>query len=276
MRTLTIPSHIQIAVGVMALALATGCGGEAPDTSKFDQVPSTLAARPTPRMQPPIELEVSPPVRVLNGYAESSADAVWQKSMDLVSNWVLNPRFVQTHTIRKDELSGLLPELTGEAEAKWRASIKKAVPLWMSTTYRPKRMAKAQLEVAQLVLWNTRPPSNRGWDNPMFAPVRVTHGRVIGNSDMVVMFQFHTAWRWRGGGMQYELPYDSFMMLSWRRVDGDWKLATAARTWTLKPERLVGPPEAVKSSKAAKASRSAEPEPSARPSTRPTVIDSAP
>jgi hypothetical protein len=277
MRTLTTPSRTRIAVGVMTLALATGCGGEAPDTSRLDEVPTTLAARPTPRAQPKITLDVDTPARFLNGYSESSGDAVWQKSMDLLRDWMFNPTLVQAHTIQKGELDGLLPLLTGEAEQKWREAIHRALPLWMSPSPKMKKMARAQLQILQMVIWNIRPPSTRGWDNPMFTPVHITNGRILGGGDLGVMFQIHTALRWRGHGLEYEVPYDSFIQMNWRRVDGEWKIAAIRRAWTMKAERIVGPPEAVKSSKAAaKASRSASPSPSDRPSPHPSVVDSAP
>ncbi|RJS45358.1 hypothetical protein [Nocardioides cavernaquae] len=277
MHTLTAPSRIRMAVGAVTLVLATGCAGEAPSNSELDRVPSTLAARPTPRAQPKITLEIDTPARFLNGYAESSGDEVWQKSMDLLRDWTFNPELVQPHTIKKGELDGLLPLLTGEAEQRWRKAIRRALPLWMSPSPKMKKMARAQLEILQLVIWNIRPPTTRGWGNPMFTPVRITHGRIQGGGDLGVMFQVHTALRWRGHGLEYEVPYDSFIQMNWRRVDGEWKIAAINRAWTLKEERLVGPPEAVKSSRAAaKASRSAEPAPSERPSTRPSVIDSAP
>jgi hypothetical protein len=277
MRTSSTTHRSLVAAGAMALVLLTGCAGEAPDTSKLQEVPSTLAARPTPRAQPKIRIEADTPARYLNGYSESSGDAVWQKSMDLLRDWTFNPKLVQPHSIQKGELDGLLPLLTGEAEQKWRKSIRHALPLWLSPSPKLKKMARAQLEILQLVIWNIRPPSTRGWDNPMFTPVHVTNGRILGGGDLGVMFQMHTALRWRGHGLEYEVPYDSFILMTWRRVDGEWKIATINRNWTMKDEKLVGPPAAVRSSRAtAEPTRSANPDPSGRPSPHPSVIDSAP
>jgi hypothetical protein len=274
----TTPHRSRIAVGVMALALLTGCAGEAPDNSRFEEVPSTLAARPTPRAQPKITLDIDTPQRYLNGYAESSGDIVWQKSMDLLRDWTFNPALVQAHTIKKDELDGLLPLLTGEAEQQWRAAIDKAVPLWMSPNPKYRKMAKAQLAVLQMVIWNIRTPGTRGWDNPMWTPVHITNGRILGGNDLGVMFQLHTAMRWRGHGLEFQVPYDSFMLLTWRHVGSEWKLATIGRSWNMKAEKLVGPPSAVRSSKAAEPtpSKSARPKGSGNPSPSPSVIDSAP
>jgi hypothetical protein len=277
MRTSSPTHRSMVAAGAMALALLTGCAGQAPDNSRLEEVPSTLDARPTPRPQPKVKIVADTPARFLNGYSESSGDAVWQKSMDLLRNWTFNPKLVQPHSVQKGELDGLLPLLTGEAEQKWRASIRRALPLWLSPSPKMKKMARAQMEVLQLVIWNIRPPSTRGWGNPMFTPVRITNGRIIGGGDLGVMFQLHTALRWRGHGLEYEVPYDSFIIMNWRRVDGEWKVSAFSRTWTMKDEKLVGPPEAVRSSEAtAEPTRSASPSPSGRPSSRPSVIDSAP
>jgi hypothetical protein len=261
----------------LAATLASGCAAEPlPHDDPREVVPSTLAPRPTAAAQPRIRLDIAEPMWILNGYATSSGQQVWEQSLALARDWMLRPDLVMSHKVRADELDGLGDEMTQSAAAQWQRDVHRALKPWIVRDRRLAHRPKAELALAQLVLWNVNIGSLRGWANPMFSTARVSNGRVIGADGLGVMYTLRTSLRLRGQGLEYEIPYETTLVLIWKHIGGDWKLSSWKRTAILGKEKLVGPPEAVKSSRAAEAQRSAQPQPTQQGEPRPTVLDSAP
>jgi hypothetical protein len=266
------------ALAVTALFLVVSCSPETPtnDASR-DEVPATLAPRPTPRAQPPVKLVITPPAWQLNGYAAGSGRQVWNQSMDLVRDWLLRPALVMQHEVKPDELDGIARLMVPESAEAWLKVAHRAVEGRRNLSGTEERRTRAEGAVNQLVFWNVDLASGRGWDNPMFTPAKVTGGQVIGGDNLTVVFTVDTAARLRGHGLDYEIPYRTALWLVWKKVGNGWKLQTWSRTVSGGKEKLVGPPEAVASSEAAKAARrSARPNPSSSGSSRPKVTNSAP
>lgn len=228
---------------VLATSTLGACArGPEPGQPPVESVPRTLAPRPSNSPQPPARLLIDEPTWVLNGYADSSGEAVWRQSTELVSEWLLNPDHMTLHPVTsRTELDGLADLMTDEAAARWKKQAHRAITPYIGLPYKGGKFRRqAEAQVGQLVLWNLIPPRNRGWDNPMLGPVHITEGKVIGAQSLGVIFRVRTSLRMRGQGKLYKVPYITVLTLIWRRVDGEWKLDDWRRSVRLKAEKEIG------------------------------------
>lgn len=217
------------AVGALLVAaLQAGC---APDSEPIppgaDAVPTTLAPRPTPRPQPSARIRAEQPTYVLGGAGRQSAEVVWNQSLDLIRNWLLNPELMKSHPVREvTELDGLVRLMTPRAGERWQRITHRALrgyvdpyPAWAA------RRHKDHLAVHQLVAWNLPPRPGRSWDNPMMSPVRITDAHVTSTGQTITaIFRMTTTYRLVGRDVKYDVPTTGIMGLVWMQDDGAWKL----------------------------------------------------
>jgi hypothetical protein len=244
----TTPARRRTRVGVAAASLlvsaslVAGCATEA-RTPPPDDVPTTLAAKPTVKPQPKVTIKAEAPDTVLYGISSATADQIWQQSLDLISDWMLNPKYMQRHKPKSiDELDGLTKLMTEQGAATWRTQTHRALEGYLKPT--PEWWEKkVDLDkwVHQLVVYNLTIRRDRGWDNPMLTPVKVSDGLVVtGKGGVGVIMTINTKFRLIGQGKNYRVPTKSVLGLAWV-PDGDgWKLAQWWRVYGMGAEHLKG------------------------------------
>lgn len=233
------PAALAAGLALM-LSLATGCGNDVPPPSGGEAVPTTLAPKPTAKMQPRPRIVAGSPRMTLSGVSQASGDKVWQQSLDLVSNWLLNPKYMLRHRVEIDELDGLTRIMTRDAAKRWRRQAHRALggyvrpdPVWWT------RKNKLDLAVFQLVTFNAPLPSDRGWDTPMMTSIRIPDGFMLGQGAAIgVILPVETTFRLIGEGRTYRVPTSSTLGLTWRLEGGTWKLDAWWRTIHTDPEKV--------------------------------------
>lgn len=233
------------AVGALLLSasLLAGCSSSPPPPPDAEEIP-TLPAKPTAKAQPkPTIQDDAARTEVLNGLSSATADAAWQQSLDLVRNWLYAPKLMQYHPVTKaTELDGITKIMTASAGERWRQVTHKALSKRVDTHGRWDN-AQLQLEfpIYQLVVWNMRLRSDRGWDNPMLTPVKVTDGFVAyANGQIGCILHISTKYRMIGQGKEYRTPTSSYLGLTWIREDGQLKLNDWWRVGSVSPEFTRG------------------------------------
>ena len=250
----------------LSLALLAGCGSSpTPPPPGVDDVPSTLPARPEVKEQPRPTVVAEAPEMYLNGMSQAAADQVWQQSLDVVSDWLLNPKYMLRHQVTSQrELDGLARLMTADAAALWRKQAHAALKCYVKTITNCWRDQQVrQLPVEQLVTFMTTLSSDRGWDNPMMTPVRIEDALLLSDHGQFgVIMPISTNYRLIGQGKEYRVPAKSVLGLAWAQEDGVWKISQWWRVYRVDKEKLKGwrPGQAPPT---ADASQTAEPEPTA-------------
>lgn len=228
----------------LSLALLAGCADTpTPPSPGAEDVPSTLPAKPKLKKQPKARIVADAPQTYLTGMSQASADQVWQQSLDLVSEWLLNPAYMQRHQVRSvRELDGLTKLMTPEAAALWRKQAHTALRCYA----RPytdcwRDQPKRQLPIEQLVTFMVPLRADRGWDNPMMTPVRIKDALMLSaNGQFGVIMPISTKYRLIGQGREYRVASTSVLGLAWTQQDGEWKISQWWRVYRFDREKIKG------------------------------------
>lgn len=239
------PRRTPLAAGLaLSLALLAGCADSPPPPPPgAEDVPTTLPAKPKVKKQPKPKIIAEAPQTYLNGMSQASADLVWQQSLDVVSDWLLNPKYMLRHEVRSArELDGLMKLMTPEAAALWRKQTRAAFKCYVKpfpNCWRDQPVR--QLPVEQLVTFMPALRPDRGWDNPMLTPVRIEDALLLSaNGQFGVIMPISTSYRLIGQGKEYRQRATSVLGLAWAQHEGEWKISQWWRVYRFDKERIRG------------------------------------
>ncbi|TCJ30237.1 hypothetical protein [Nocardioides jejuensis] len=228
---------------LLSASLLVGCASTPPPPPGAEDVSTALPSKPTVKKQPKPEMKADDPRYMLYGVSSATGQEIWQQSLDLVHNWTLNPKYMQRHKVKDvKELDGLAELMTPDAAKRWKQQAHRALKGYVKP-YKGWWEKKKDLDVwvNQLVAYNLMIRRDRGWDNPMLTPIKITDGLVAaGHGGIGVIFTINTKFRLMGQGKKYRVPTQSALGLAWVPTSDGWKLDQWWRVYKFNQERLKG------------------------------------
>lgn len=226
---------------VLSASLLVSCAEEAPP--RADDVPTTLAPKPEREKLKKPKVEAEAPSYMLYGASSAAGEEIWQQSVDLIRKWTLNPKYMRRHKVTSiRELDKLANIMTAEGGARWKKQAHAALKGYVKP-YQGWWEEKRELDVwvNQLVAFNLMIRRDRGWDNPMLSPIKITDGLVAaGKGGFGVILTVSTKFRLIGQGRQYRVPTQSVLGLAWVPTEDGYKLDQWWRVYKLDSEKVKG------------------------------------
>lgn len=234
-----------LAALVTTVMLAAGCSDDGPSVAYPDGPGTTSeSARPAPaKLKWKVEEPVFAPY--LGVYTEEDAEVVWDKAVELVKKWHINPRLLQTRRYLPRELNPVAKFMAPKLARQWRSDVRRAIR--SVDRGGPPTDPVPMFNVFSLVVWNLPTPVDGAWRNPMVSKPTIAGAVLPAIDGLRVDINVTANFRVDRGTQDALQPYSTALRLYYRVHDeddddeGEWLLDVYSGKWKLGQEILEKP-----------------------------------